>query len=178
MPREEEASHAMIDELRKGLPCVRAPAAAPGSLPSSETPARHLLASLILPSLESAIPIAQEAQTRRELALAAIGLKRHQILKGSLPEDLQTLVPAILKDIPVDWIDGQPLRYRRLEPAEFRLYSVGADGRDDGGDPTSTNGLSRTLSLSVGRDFVWPEAVSLEGADPAPAAGSKVGRSP
>jgi hypothetical protein len=60
----------------------------------------------------------------------------------------------------------QPLHYRLKADRKFILYSVGDDGRDDGGNPTS--GLSAGMAnpfayrLWDGADAVWPTAATLE----------------
>ena len=43
------------------------------------------------------------------------------------------LTPTFLTDMPRDFMDGQPLRYRRNEDGAFTLYSVGQNCLDDGG---------------------------------------------
>ena len=54
-------------------------------------------------------------------------------------ERLEELVPQFLPSVPLDPYDGQPLRYKRL-PAGFVVYSIGADGRDDGGKERPVKG--------------------------------------
>src|SRR5439155_20708070 len=58
---------------------------------------------------------AAETEARRRLVIAAIGLERYRLAKGSYPKDLQSLAPDILKNVPVDFMDGEPLRYRLAE---------------------------------------------------------------
>lgn len=95
------------------------------------------------------------AEVSRELLLAAIALERYQRRSGDYPEELQLLVPDFLKDLPHDWFDGRPLKYRRLDPKNFLLYSVGQDGTDDGGDasPAKSNAPP---SFDSGKDLLWP----------------------
>jgi hypothetical protein len=68
------------------------------------------------------------------LTLAAIALHRHRLKHGSFPTELSALVPTLLPAVPRDFMDGQPLRYRLEAGGQFRLWSVGEDFRDDGGD--------------------------------------------
>jgi hypothetical protein len=53
---------------------------------------------------------------------------------GDWPESLEALVPSILPAIPLDPFagDGQSLRYSRTD-GSYLLYSVGANGTDEGG---------------------------------------------
>jgi hypothetical protein len=46
---------------------------------------------------------------------------------------LRVLVPKYLAELPEDPLSGRPLIYRRLDQDRYTLYSVGHDGRDDGG---------------------------------------------
>ncbi len=70
-------------------------------------------------------------EAKRALNAAAIAVKRHEAKLGRLPESLDALVPEFASEVPVDWMDGKPLRYRRGEGSEFLLWSVGLDLWDD-----------------------------------------------
>ncbi len=69
----------------------------------------------------------------RRLKLAAIAIEQHKRRHGRLPLTLEELVPAFLKTVPLDPMDGMPLRYRLHLDGGFRLYSIGTDLKDDGG---------------------------------------------
>lgn len=99
------------------------------------------------------------AGVARNLAVTAIALKRYQTQYHHLPDKLEDLVPAFLESVPVDWMDGQPLRYRRNDDWTFALYSVGEDGKDDGGNPRPLEGSISSYWLR-GRDWVWPQPAS------------------
>jgi len=51
---------------------------------------------------------------------------------GSYPDDLSSLAPTFLDEVPPDPYSDAPLIYRR-EGEGFIAYSVGTDGEDDGG---------------------------------------------
>ena len=76
---------------------------------------------------------AAEAEARRRILITAIALERYRGKNGAYPPALATLVPEFLKTPPVDFMDGQPLRYQLAADGHFTLYSVGLDGVDDGG---------------------------------------------
>jgi hypothetical protein len=97
-------------------------------------------------------------ETQREMTCAAIAIKRYQLHTGRPPPDLAALMPEYLSELPHDWMDGQPLRYRLNADGTFTLYSVGEDGRDDGGDPSFTDRWTKYLWYS--RDAVWPSPSS------------------
>lgn len=86
------------------------------------------VAGLFLAPLERHVWMEQTllAQT----TMCALELSRRE--RDSYPADLAELVPEWLAEIPVDLVDGAPLRYRR-EGDRYTLYSIGWDGVDDGG---------------------------------------------
>lgn len=73
----------------------------------------------------------QEA-VRLELAVAALAVERYRLVRGSLPERLDELVPRFLPEVPPDPFDGKALRYKHLDRG-YTIYSVGPDGTDEGG---------------------------------------------
>jgi hypothetical protein len=65
-------------------------------------------------------------------SLAAVAVERYRLRHRRWPDGIADLGPDLLPAIPRDPIDGRPLRYRRLDDGVV-IYSVGFDGRDDGG---------------------------------------------
>lgn len=101
------------------------------------------------------------AETARELAVTALALRRCELAQGKLPATLQELVPKFLSALPVDPCDGQPLRYRRNDDGTFLLYSVGLDGKDDGGNAAPVNLGGKPHFLDT-RDIVWPRTATRD----------------
>ena len=99
---------------------------------------------------------AQRAITLARLGTVACALERHHRAHGRYPESLLDLGPATLKSLPDDWMSGQPFNYRRIENARFELWSVGPDGKDDGGIYRTRNPKNNTVSED--RDWSWPSA--------------------
>ena len=105
--------------------------------------------------------------TIRALAVAAIALRRYQLdHDGVIPPSLAELCPKYLAKIPEDPMDGKPLRYLPKQDGTYRLYSVGTDVVDDGGDVSSTSPrdfyylLDRSEgNISSRKDLVWPTEV-------------------
>jgi len=100
-----------------------------------------------------------DADAKDEMFLVALALQAWRAEHGRYPDTLEALVPDILKAVPADPFGRGPLQYRR-DGETYVLYSVGPDGRDDGGRPaafgSSQSGWrydQHTLE-SVG-DFVW-----------------------
>jgi len=57
-------------------------------------------------------------------------------------------------------MDGQPLRYHVEDSGTWRLYSVGLDGKDDGGDAIPAQPWGKYQNVWDGRDAVWPRPAS------------------
>lgn len=61
----------------------------------------------------------------------ALALRAFEMDEGRLPESLDVLVPKYLPAVPEDPLTGTALKWNSQTD---RIYSVGGDGRDDGGD--------------------------------------------
>ncbi len=104
-----------------------------------------------------------DTEVSRRLLVTAIALKRYQLRHGKYPLDLNALVPELLPKVPVDFMDGKPLRYKPAPDGNFLLYSVGEDGEDNGGDPTPTGPTNTTSKIWYkGHDAVWPQPATAE----------------
>ncbi len=121
---------------------------------------RFLLSNQTEASLMRSGPRALQAEAARELALAAIALQRYELRHGRPAPNLEALVPDFLPSLPWDYFDGRPLRYCLLPEGGFLLYSVGMDGRDDGGNPAPPTDPNSSLNLWNTRDAVWPRPAS------------------
>jgi len=74
------------------------------------------------------------------IARAALALSLYKAENSQYPDTLAALVPGYLPKIPIDPFDGAPIKYV-LNENGFIVYSIGEDGRDNGGQP--------------GRDISW-----------------------
>jgi hypothetical protein len=126
---------------------------------------RHICSDSI-GGLERIAQKSMGAEVGRQVVITAIALKRFELKHGKPPGSLTELSPEFLPGVPLDPVDGRPLRYRPNPDGTFLLYSIGADGVDDGGDPTHVApGSSRTSMQSSSffwlhpnaRDWVWPQ---------------------
>ena len=105
----------------------------------------------------------QQTDALCSLAIAAVALKRYRLQNGSYPDSLATLVPRFLAAVPIDPVDGRPLRYQRRQAGSFLLYSIGEDGVDDGGDASNPNRNPKSRPQLVrGQDWVWPQSATPE----------------
>jgi hypothetical protein len=100
-------------------------------------------------------------ETARNMAVAAIALKRYELQHEQLPPTLDSLTPAILKTIPLDYMNGQALHYQKNLDGTFQLYSVGENGVDDGGKP-SPHKWWEFYWIADTLDLVWPQPATAE----------------
>jgi hypothetical protein len=96
-------------------------------------------------------------ETGCRIVVTAIALKRFQLKHGKLPETLGELMPELFPSVPIDPYDGKPLQYHPNADGSYLLYSIGDNGKDDGGDPTNTASGSSSFYWQHGRDWVWPQ---------------------
>jgi hypothetical protein len=86
--------------------------------------------------IDFSAPFVQIVATERA-AVTAIAVARFRRDTGRLPASLNELAPTYLPEVPQDPASGQPLLYK-VTPEAFTIYSVGPDGKDDGGDLSSS----------------------------------------
>ncbi|MDP6633324.1 MAG: hypothetical protein QGG42_00315 [Phycisphaerae bacterium] len=113
-----------------------------GILPAQRDAAERLegnmllkpLSSLFAPSLDRVYVYHYGILASRRMSAAAIAVRMYQVDHGRRPETLGDLVPDYLAEVPQDPMDepGRTIRYAN-DPDMPRIYSVGADGADDGG---------------------------------------------
>lgn len=85
-------------------------------------------------------------------ATAALAAERYRLAKGKWPDALDALVPAYLPAVPKDPYTGEAIRLRRVEDGLI-IYSVGQDGKDDGGN---LDHLSKEKHVNIDYGFrLW-----------------------
>lgn len=101
-------------------------------------PQWNVLGRVLMPVLGRASLAFAKGRIDNELTRTLIALHRYKADTGHFPNRIERLVPDYLDAVPTDgWDpDGKPLRYRRsLDPAGYTIYSVGYNGKDNGGGP-------------------------------------------
>jgi len=84
-------------------------------------------------AFNAAYMVSSRQETRNTLAFVAMALHAYKLYHNRYPENLSDLTPRYLQEIPADpFGGGKPLRYRHSGD-KYLLYSVGPDGKDDGG---------------------------------------------
>jgi hypothetical protein len=94
-------------------------------------------------------------ETERRLVVTVIALERCRRQHGCYPKSLDALVPEFLSSSIPDCMNGHPFGYQNYANGTFKLYSVGEDGIDNGGDPEPASPGGK-IGLWEGRDAVWP----------------------
>jgi hypothetical protein len=124
----------------------------PPSDPFNELRARFVLRSKIYAPRQEAITV---------LLYVSLALRAYKLEYGNYPHTLQELPPKYLKKIPADpFGSGEPLHYRKTEKS-YLLYSIGPDGKDNGGKPIdnpkgTTQKTRRRISSGSLGDVVSP----------------------
>ena len=102
-------------------------------LTATPTTPYNFLTRITLPSLQHVPTNLGATQAAAGQASAACALERYWLDHHAYPDRLDALVPAYLDRVPHDLIDGAPLRYRQTSDGRYQLWSIGWDGRDEGG---------------------------------------------
>ena len=106
---------------------------------------------------------AAKTEALRRIVITALALERFHNQHAAYPKTLAELTPDFLPTPPVDFMDGQPLRYRLNDDGRFQLYSIGLDCVDNGGrmhhPKLTATGFDASYSPNVRlpqEDLVWP----------------------
>jgi hypothetical protein len=74
------------------------------------------------------------AHAQNKMAAIACCLELARRASGKYPDNLDALVPAYLPRLPIDPANGASFQYRVQPDGTYRLYSVGVDRTDQGGE--------------------------------------------
>ena len=121
---------------------------------------RDPVVALLYPSFGLRFRELFSAQTENALLVASLALRAYELEHNGPPARLEALVPAYLSSVPTDpFGKGRPLGYRltrdtravidSLRRSRAVLYSVGPDGKDDGGTPVHDIGAPADPQIPV-----------------------------
>lgn len=115
----------------------------------------HSMGRLLVTGTGSWIRYTASAHAISRLAETACALEAHFAEHQSYPDSLAALVPTYLPDIPLD-LDGKPVRFAP-DPSNqrYRLWSIGADGQDDGGVEKSQDATAPKPWIEPVGDWLW-----------------------
>ncbi len=91
-----------------------------------------VMTSLLLPATISVGQAEARGTMRFELTQLAFAQAEHRARRGSYPTKLADLVPKYVAHVPGDIFSDGDLHYRQTDDG-YLLYSVGPNGKDDGG---------------------------------------------
>ena len=123
---------------------------------------RHPIPKLLLPAIAKAIDERDGVECQIAGTILILSIEQYRARSGHYPGSLTDLIPAILDELPRDPYSAEGFIYRRvpenLESAGYFLYSVGADGVDNGGTMNAGD-LSDafTADSNEGLDYVFNE---------------------
>jgi hypothetical protein len=115
----------------------------------------YFYSAILMPAFASVARREASTQAQVELAQVAMAVARFHNTRGRCPENLNELTPQFLDFVPADPFDGAPLHYRLLNNG-YVIYSIDADGHDDGGREgpdrkKSTDANSYDITFTVER---------------------------
>jgi hypothetical protein len=115
----------------------------------------YIMSRLLLPRVTGMLARDAEHRARLRTALSALAVERWRAVHGGeLPKSLTALVPVYLPAVPHDPYDGQSLRFKRLARG-FVVYSIGVDGRDDGGKEKPPKSVPQSPAQPSGFDTTF-----------------------
>jgi hypothetical protein len=118
--------------------------------------ARYFLESLLGPALGNAALQFALDRASRDAACAVIAAELFHRANKRWPTSAAELAPFNGGTVPVDpWAEA-PIRMAE-DKQGFRMWSIGRDGKDDGGDPAQASGLSTNPNprSDASADWVW-----------------------
>jgi hypothetical protein len=93
----------------------------------------QLFVGLLLPATQAAL-VAEDRQTMQwDVTRLAFALAAYHADHNSYPAKLADLVPKYVKEVPKDVFDNDRDLHYTLQGDGYLLYSVGMNGKDDGG---------------------------------------------
>jgi hypothetical protein len=95
---------------------------------------RDYLAHALIPSLDRALLAAEKNRASLAILRLELALQEYRGRHGAYPSTLAALSPEIIPTVPVDPYGGESLLYQ-TGMGGYRLYSVGPNLKDDGGNP-------------------------------------------
>lgn len=111
-----------------------------------------LFSGIIIPSLTRSKETTENASVLQLLCSTALGAVDFYKDNKKFPENLNKLVPKYLTIIPTDPFDGKPIKIKSVKNG-LVLYSVGPNGKDDGGIQTEPGYHSGDITFYLGSAY-------------------------
>jgi hypothetical protein len=118
---------------------------------------RYDVIPILMPALDSAMVKVDEARLARDGAIGALAIELHRARHGAYPASIDEVASSQPGRVAPDPYDQSLLKYV-LRVGRPALYSIGADGVDDGGDFKTLGPRNRPVDV-----LLWPPADRAEG---------------
>jgi hypothetical protein len=99
-----------------------------------------LISDLLMPAITRVHMADLRGKAQLRCAAVGLALEQYRIKYGRWPNRLDELRKDFLAVVPLDPFDGKPLRYAHRDDG-VSIYSIGNDGKDDGGQIRSDKEL-------------------------------------
>lgn len=113
------------------------------------------ISTLMLPTMRPQLEKVADRVGQLRAAEVGLAVERYrQAHQNALPNSLNDLTPQFLETVPADPYDGKPLRFKKLSPKGYAVYSVGRNREDDGGTSKPSGGKADgpyDVTFAVGR---------------------------
>jgi hypothetical protein len=139
--KDRAAREKALDQIEEGVKALKKEAVAPANLarllknPPDRTAGKAIgsvLIGLLLPAARKVQQSADRAEQIQRNLHVAFALAAFQRDHQRYPQKLADLAPRYLAEVPSDIFSGKELIYRPSRQG-YLLYSVGVNGKDDGG---------------------------------------------
>lgn len=128
---------AEVERMLKLPPAEKATAIRDWKMPPRTQ--ENLIGYLMMPAINLVALADIRHQAKCICTAAGIACERYRLKHGKWPQSLDDLAEFGIRKGLIDPFDGQPLRYSIVEDG-IVIYSIGTDGRDDGGDVVRREG--------------------------------------
>lgn len=149
-----------------------------GDAEVEKIPERYVVVREVIPATSKALAARDQLESEIAAMRLMLAIELYAAERGGYPATLEDLVPAYVPALPQDPISLKGFGYRVLKPGEdtlkradgrerpYLMYSLGADGVDDGGHFKIKNNYSVLRNPKLKEDFVYNMPAYRASADP------------
>ena len=113
-------------------------------------PKWYQVSRVVLPRIDLTFLEDLKCAAYLRVTYTALAVERYRTANEELPDYLAELVPAYFDEVPLDPFADESLRYKRTKGG-YVVYSVGRNGKDDGGAKRDGRGHPADLPFRVER---------------------------
>ena len=138
--------HAEFEAMLNLPPSERAKALRDWPMPPNKL--ENAVGYLLLGAINKVALAEIRYQAKCACTAAGIACERYRLKHGKWPAQLDDLAAFGIRKGLIDPFDGQPLRFSMVEDG-IVIYSIGTDGRDDGGDVVRREGTPKDVGFRL-----------------------------